>query len=373
MPEPLRVPSRQVVFSAEERRRIVADIDRVLESGWLTLGPEGEQLEQEFASRTGLPHVIATASGTSAIEICLRVMGVAGREVIVPANTFFATAGAVVHAGGTPVFCDVHPATLMPALEDVQAAWTPDTAGVVLVHIGGAICAEIGAIAAWATGRGIWLLEDAAHAAGSSLDGRAPGHFGVAATYSLYPTKVITAGEGGLIATRDASLAAEARVYRDQGKTSFSRNEHVRMGSNWRLSEVHAVIGRSQLRQIDEFISARRAVADAYDRSLGALRRWELPTSLFCNFYKYCAFLPPGVDRQTVKRELREHAGLSLAGEVYDTPLHRQPVFSGRPYSLPGADEACARHVALPMSAAMTPEQAIAVVRAVNALPALRR
>ena len=165
-------------------------------------------------------------------------------------------------------------------------------------------------------------------------------------------------GEGGIIVTNDERIADEARIYRDQGKASFLTNLHTRLGYNWRMSEPHAAIALSQFGRLDEFIAHRQHVADALRRRAERRcrsRRSPSPRRRACNYYKYVAFLPDGVDRAALKQLLREEYGVGLSGEVYDTPLHRQPVFE--PWAdgpLPGAEELCARHVCLPVSAVMT-------------------
>ena len=175
------------------------------------------------------------------------------------------------------------------------------------------------------------LVEDAAHAHGSALDGRSAGTFGRAASFSFYPTKVIAGGEGGMIVTDDDDIAEEARVYRDQGKGSFLANFHTRMGANWRMSEPHAAIVLSQLHRLDEFIERRQVLAARYDAALAIARpraRSRSRESASSNFYKYVAFLPDGIDRTLFKQHLRSEFDIGLSGEVYDTPLHHQPVFS---------------------------------------------
>ena len=185
-----------MVFSASDRQAVLALIDRALASGNLTLGPLNAQFEQAFAARHGDQLAVATSSGTSALEITLRAVGVAGREVVVPANTFFATAAAVVHAGGRPRFADVDPATLSLSPASVAAALTPDVAAVVHVHIGGLISPEMPALQRLCAERGIALIEDAAHAHGSSFDGHPAGSWSRAAAFSFYPDQGRGRGRG---------------------------------------------------------------------------------------------------------------------------------------------------------------------------------
>src|SRR5438067_10104374 len=223
----MRVPPARVTFPPEDRAEILARINDALVSGALTLGPNGRELEDQFAARHDVPHAVAVSSGTSALEIIFRALDVAGREVLVPANTFFATAAAAVHAGARVRFVDCDPLTMSFDLDDVAASIGPETAAIVAVHIGGLVSPAVPALAALCAQRGVSLVEDAAHAHGSALDNHPAGTFGVAAAFSFYPTKVVAGGEGGMIATNDASIADEARTYRDQGKGSFHANFHT--------------------------------------------------------------------------------------------------------------------------------------------------
>ena len=362
------ITASRIVVPEEDRRQILARIDEVLQTGALTLGKNGEAFETAFARIVGTRFAAAVQSGTSALEIVLRSIGVEGREVVVPTNTFFATPAAVVHAGGLPRFAEVDRATMGLTVETVEAAVRPDTVAVIVVHIGGAVSPETPKIAAFCRERDLFLIEDAAHAHASTLDGRMAGTFGRAATFSFYPTKVITAGEAGMIVTDDETIYQQALQFRDQGKEGFLTNFHVRMGYNWRLSELHAVVGLSQLGRLDEFVAARRRIAEAYTRGLAGVPGIEpqiVPNGSRPNFYKYVAWLDPGVDRLALKRALKERFQISLSGEVYETPCHHQPVFkSWAAGAFPVADEVCARHVCLPIYPGLTEVEVDRVVSA---------
>jgi perosamine synthetase len=367
----MKVPAAKIQFLPEDRAWIAARIEEVLGTGQLTLGAYGAEFERRFAQLCGSRHAIAVNSGTAALEIILRALGVEGKDVLVPTNTFFATAAAVVHAGGRPVFVDAEPNSLAMSPEDAERRLTPATAGLIAVHIGGQVAAGIDALAELAQRRGLWLVEDAAHAHGSTRGGRAAGSFGRAAAFSFYPTKVMTSAEGGMIVTDDDRLAEEARIYRDQGKASFTQNAHVRMGYNWRLSEPHAIIGLRHLERLPTMIADRRRIAAFYDRALGTWTDVQplhaLPQSA-SNYYKYIALLRPGLDRKALKLELRERDQVSLSGEVYEEPLHAQPVFSRYARgAFPVAEDCCARHVCLPVYSGMAEEEAAAVVQALEA------
>lgn len=361
----MRVPPAKIHIPEEDRREILTLIDECLATGQLTLGKHGTAFEEAFAQTAGTQHAVAVSSGTSALEIIFRAIGVEGGEVIVPTNTFFATPAAVQHAGGVVRFAECDSATYAIDVDHARRLITKQTRAMVVVHIGGVITPRIGELQAMCADAGISLVEDAAHAHGSALSGKPAGSFGLAAAFSFYPTKVITSGEGGMIATSDPRIDEEARIYRDQGKAGFTSNFHTRLGNNWRLSEPHAIIGRYQLRRLPEFITARQRVAAIYDSRLASIgvTPLKMPIGMSSNYYKYIAMPPEGVDRASLKKRLRAEFDVGLSGEVYEAPCHLQPVFSPLDAgALPVAEELCARHICLPVSAVMTDDDAAYVV-----------
>jgi len=367
-----KVPAAKIQFLPEDRAWIAERIQEILSTGQLTLGKYGAEFEQKFAQFCGTNHAIAVSSGTSSLEIILRALAVEGKDVLVPTNTFFATAAAVIHAGGHPVLVDMDPESSAVRPEDLEEKLTPKTAGLIVVHIGGIVSRRLLELQRWATQKGLWLVEDAAHAHGSSLNGVRAGAFGIAASFSFYPTKVMTSAEGGMIVTNDARIAEEARIYRDQGKASFTQNAHIRMGYNWRMSEPHAIIGLRHLERLPAMINDRQKIASVYDRELRIFRNLTtvaVPSQGICNYYKYLVVLKERQDRKALKTLLREKYGVSLAGEVYEEPLHKQPVFAGYvSESLPVAEDYCARHLCLPVFSGMEEEDAQHVVHALKAV-----
>ena len=366
---PPAVPPTRIDFTPEDQDWIAARIKEVLASGRLTLGAFGEEFERDFAKMTGSKHAIAVNSGTASLEIMLRAMDVAGKDVLVPANTFFATASAVIGAGGRPVLMDTDIATLSTSLDEIKRRLTPATAGIMIVHIAGIVTAEMPAIAAFAKAKGIWLMEDAAHAQGATLDGKHAGTFGLAGSFSFYPTKVMTSAEGGMIVTDEDRMATEARLYRDQGKASFLQNTHIRMGYNWRMSEPHAVIGLRHLQGFAGLLAGRRRIAARYDAAFagGALgiKPIAVPKGCVANYYKYVVMLPEGRDRATLKAWLKDNHNVHCSGEVYEVPLHKNEVLRHLdPGALTNADIACGRQLCLPIFASMTDAQADQVVAA---------
>ncbi len=367
---PTQVPAAKIQFLPEDRAWIAERIQEVLASGQLTLGRYGEEFEEKFARFCGVRHAVAVSSGTSSLEIILRSLEVQGKDVLVSTNTFFATAAAVVHAGGNPVLVDMDPESFGVRPEDVAAGFTPGTAGLVVVHVGGLVSRRMPELIELTQRNGVWLVEDAAHAHGSSYGGVRAGAFGLAGSFSFYPTKVMTSAEGGMIVTNDARIAQEARIYRDQGKASFTQNAHIRMGYNWRMSEPHAIIGVRHLERLPAMIADRQRIAAVYDAGLKGLERLApllVPESGVNNYYKYIAILKGRMGRAAFKALLRERYGVSLAGEVYEKPLHRQPVFekyATRPLAV--SEDLCARHICLPIYSGMMEDEARYVLSAVK-------
>jgi perosamine synthetase len=365
------VPAARTGFDVVDRLEVLDLVDEALASGRLTLGPHGARLEELAAHHLTRP-AAAVSSGSAALEIALRIVGVQDRTVLVPTTTFFATAAGAVRAGARVDVVDMEleglgldPEALRAVLDDHD-----DVAAVVAVHIAGVVSPHLAEVRAECARRGVALVEDAAHAIGASLDGQPAGTFGRLATFSFYPTKVITSGEGGLVAADGADLD-RVRNLRDHGKRSFHENLHTDLGSNWRMSELHAAVGLTHMARLHDVLAERSRLAAWYDEHLAdvpRLVRHAVPAGVVSNHYKYVADLADDVDRADLKRRLRER-GVAMSGEVYDVPLHRQPYFadafggSGARRTYPRAEWFAAHHVCLPLFPGMTAEQQERVVR----------
>jgi dTDP-3-amino-3,4,6-trideoxy-alpha-D-glucose transaminase len=337
----------------------------VLESGRYVLGPEVEAFEREFAAFVGTRHCVGVGSGTEALTIALRALGIGrGDEVVVPAVTFFATAEAVLNAGAEPVFCDIDPRTFTMTAATAAAAIGERTAALLPVHLFGNP-APMGELRELATRRGLRLLEDAAQAAGATLDGRRAGSLGDAAAFSFFPSKNLGGfGDGGAILCAEDELAAHARRLRAHG--SADRLLHTEVGYNSRLDELQAAGLRVLLPELERWTAARRRVAAAY-AELGLGELVELPRE--SDGGESCYHL------HVVLSEERERlaAGLSAAGignrAYYATPLHRQPALAGYApdEALPGAERLAATSLALPIGPALAEEQVALVLDAARA------
>jgi perosamine synthetase len=363
------IPPAKPYFPSEDIEEISEHVKKILASGMLTLHTYTKEFEKEYAKLCNVKHAIAVNSGTAALEIALRCMRLKpDEEVLVPTNTFTATLAAVIFAGAKPVLTDINPETLCIGVEDVQEKLTSRTRGVIVVHIGGLVCPEIDAIRELCKDHGLFLVEDAAHAHGSRINGEPAGSLGDIGCFSFYPTKVMTTGEGGMITTNNEEVAEKARILRDQGKEIFTSNVIVELGYNWRMNEVSAAIGLVQLKRLKEVIERRTTIARIYDqgfKKLNGVKPLHVPQNILNNYYKYVVILEGGIDRDKVKQRLREK-GVGCGGEVYWPPLHLQPVckrlLDTKEGDYPNAEDICRRMLCPPMHSWMSPEDAEYVV-----------
>ncbi len=261
-------------------------VAEVLRSGWLTQGPWVKRFERAFAERHGVAHALATTSCTTALHLALEALGVGpGDEVIVPAFTWIATANVVVHCGATPVFADVLPDTYNIDAADVARKLTPRTRAVIPVHLFG-LCADMDKLAA-VLPDGVRVVEDAACAAGASWKDKPAGALGDMACFSFHPRKSITCGEGGMLTVQDAKLAARAEMLRNHGAKISEEARHggakpydlpdfEEAGYNYRMTDLQAAVGATQLPKLDGFIDERTALADIYDDLLSKVQ-WLTP------------------------------------------------------------------------------------------------
>lgn len=349
-------------------------IDEVLASQQFVLGPRLEALEGEMARYCERRFAIGVASGTDALTIGLRAAGVgAGDEVILPAFTFLATAGAVIAAGARPVFADSEPKTLNIDPGSVRSVITPRTRAIIAVHLyGGA--ADIEPLVELASQRGLVLIEDNAQSLGAALNGKKLGSFGAVAATSFYPSKNLGAyGDAGMIFTDSQEIAEHAVRLRNHGQTG--RYVSAEPGWNSRLDEIQAAVLRVKARHLDGWIAARRAHAARYgERLAGAngLRPLSARTNSFHSYYLYTIQITsegpnPAARRDRVARHLATQ-GIDTS-VFYPLPLHLQPAyasFGGKPGQLPVAERAAHEVLSLPLYPEMTNEQIDRVADAVR-------
>lgn len=347
------------------RAELLAAFERVLDSGRFSSGEEVARFEAALAGYVGAAHAVGVASGTASLHLALRAAGVGpGDEVIVPANTFFATVEAVFAVGATPVFADAELETALVSPASVEAGIGARTTAIIAVHLYGQP-ANMDELRRIADARGLFLLEDAAQALGARWSGRRVGTLADAAAFSFYPTKNLGAlGEAGAVTTEDSSLARQVSLLRNHGESP--KNVHVEVGFNERLDELQAALLTVKLQHLDEAVSDRRRLAALYrDLLAGIVGVRQLATAPGAEPAPH--LLVVAVEgRDDVLRAL--HAAGVPAGVHYPTPVHLQPACRhlGVPAGgLPNA-EALARSVlSLPLYPGMSEER---VERTVTAL-----
>jgi dTDP-4-amino-4,6-dideoxygalactose transaminase len=328
---------------------------KVLEHGRFVGGPEVEQFEAIFAGYCETTSCVGVANGTDALELILSGLGIGpGDEVIVPANTFVATAEAVCAVGARPRFVDVRPDTLLVDPDAVAAATGPTTAAIIAVHLFGQM-ADVDALVPVARRYGLALIEDAAQAHGARLRGRRAGSVGDAAAFSFYPGKNLGAlGDGGAVVTGDPHLAARIRRCADHGRASTDRYRHDQRGRNSRLDTLQAAILSIKLADLDNENLARRRAIDRYRRQLPPSCR-PITTHPAAESVHHLAVIRVD-DRAAVTAELDRHR--IGWGVHYPIPCHRQPAYQEFAESLPVAEQAAEHILSLPMSPTLTDAQA---------------
>lgn len=373
----MEIPIIRIPFSAHEKESLKNSLVDILDSGMLSMGQYVREFEKSFKDFVGCKYALAVSSGTAALEIILRSIGVEGNTVAIPSNTYMASALAAIHAGARPVFVDCERENLQISPEDLRRKLRHDTAAVMLVHIGGIVSPKYYEIKRICEERNIPLIEDAAHAHGSTIDDKMAGTLGLAAGFSFYATKVLTSGEGGMIVTEDENIYKTGEVFREHGKKAIAYNIHVELGHTWTLSEFQAMVGVLQIKKADEILQARRSIAKTYDEFLqntDGLSPVYIPDNIKSSYYKYIVFLQEDIDRDKLKIHLKEKYNVSLAGEVYAFPCHRQPVFEIYPEKIvkplldtfANTEYVVQHHICLPLYPGMTDQEIDYVVNSLK-------
>ncbi len=369
-----KVPLADMSFGPEE----AAAIQRVLDSGWLTMGAVTREFEQEFSAYTGARHAIAVTNATAGLHLACLAAGLGpGDEVILHSLTFVATANAVRYAGAAPVFADIKGEDdLTISVDAIEKAITPRTKAIMVMHYAGYAC-EMPAILALAEKHGLAVIEDAAHAAGSELDGRHLGTWGRVGVFSFFSNKNLTTGEGGMVVTNDDRVAEQVRLLRSHGMTTLTWDRHqghawsydvIGLGYNYRIDEIRSALGRVQLAKLNRNNARRKELTDLYQSLLT-----ELAPQVAIPFMDHPGksayhimpvLLPKGVDRT------RFMDGMKSRG--IQTSIHYPPIHQFRAYAeyrdaeLPITEEVSAREVTLPLYPAMTDEMVQYVVQSIG-------
>lgn len=360
------------LFTDEDLRIITQRIKETLISGWLTSGPLVKTLEDQFAKFVGTKEAVALNSCTAGLHASLLALGVkSGDEVIVPSDTFVATANAAAYVGARPVFADSDPRTFNISPEEIRRKISPKTKAIIAVHLAGNPC-RMNEILEITKANNVPLIEDCAHAHGAMYKGSRCGTFGVAGVFSFYPTKIVTAAEGGMITTDDAALAQKARVVRNHGRAAFGPAEIVELGYNYRLSEIHAAVGLAQFKHINTFISLRNKLAKIYDQELTKIK-WIKPQLVdkgnLCSYYTFAVKLTEEapMNRNALMQYLKDRG---IETSIMYHPVHLQPyyvnLYGHKKGELPVAEDLGNNGLVLPLHNRMNAEDVRIVVTALQ-------
>lgn len=338
-------------------------MDRVMRSGMLAQGPEVAAFEQEFSEHFNLGRAcVAVNSGTSGLHLGLLSAGVkAGDEVIVPSFTFAATANSVALTGAIPVFADIDPDSFCLDPGSVEAAISDKTVGVMPVHLYGHP-ANMTALQALAATHDLAIFEDAAQAHGASLDGTPVGAFGAFGMFSLYPTKNMTSGEGGMVSVANDELERLMRLYRNQGMQRQYENEVV--GFNNRMTDIHAAIGRVQLTKVNAWTKERQHNADFLSEQLVGVTPPPVATGAVHVYHQYTVRVTE--DRDGFAKALKGEFNIGT-GMFYPVPNHRLAPFQSAA-DLPVTEKAARECLSLPVHPSLTEQDLDRIVSAVNTL-----
>jgi dTDP-4-amino-4,6-dideoxygalactose transaminase len=360
----------------------IAEVVDSLRSGWVTTGPKVKRFEQAFAGYVGSDHAIAVGSCTAALHLSLAALGIGpGDEVILPTMTFCSTANVVVHLGATPVLVDIDDSMLMDT-DAAERAITTKTKAIVPVHYGGQAC-DLDAAADLARRYGLFLVEDAAHAAGCEYRGRRVGTHGDAVAFSFYATKNMTTGEGGMITTNDGELAARMRRLSLHGMSRDAWNRYSETGTWYyevleagfkaNMTDIQASLGIHQLKKLNGFISRRREIAQQYGEAFADLPELILPRELPNRNHVYHLYplqLNPrriGIDRSAFVTALHD-AGIGAS--VHFIPVHLHPfyqtTFRYHEGSCPKAEKIYEHLLSLPLYPRMVDRDVQDVIEAVR-------
>lgn len=360
------IPAARPIIGDDERKAV----DRVLRSGMIAQGPEVAAFEREFAEHFVEGRAtVAVNSGTSGQHLGLLAAGVGpGDEVIVPSFTFAATGNSVALSGATPVFVDIEPDYFTLDPEAVRAAITPRTKGIMPVHLYGHpfLVDEIEAIA---REHGLAIYEDAAQAHGASWQGRPVGTLGDFAMFSLYPTKNMTSGEGGMVACATEEVARGVRLLRNQGMETQYENEVI--GFNARMTDIHAAIGRVQLTKVDGWTNARQANAAVLNAGLAEIDGVRIPAVAegAVHVYHQYTIRVEATERDRIREALKEEHGIG-SGVYYPIPNHRLPSLArfAPGLDLPETERAASEVLSLPVHPSLSPEDLERIVTGIAAV-----
>ena len=354
------IPVNEPLLDGNEKKYLI----ECIETGWISSeGPFVSRFEERFSRHVGRKHGIAVANGSGALDIAVKAIGIgSGEEVIMPTFAIISPAASVVRAGGVPVLVDSDPVTWNMDVTQIEDTITPRTKAILVVHIYG-LPVDMDPVLEIAAKHGLAVIEDAAEMHGQTYRSRPCGSFGDISTFSFYPNKHVTTGEGGMIVTDDDQLADRCRSLRNLCFGRERRFMHEDLGWNYRMSNLQAAVGLAQLERLDEFVQRKRAMGLRYTEALSNVKGFQLPlprTDYAENVYWVYGIVFERdvlVDAVTTMRRLQE---FGIGTRPFFWPMHEQPIFHKmglfRNVSCPIAERIACRGFYLPSGLALRDE-----------------
>lgn len=350
----------------KQENNILKKIKHILTSGNLAQGPNVKKLETKISKIFNSKYAIAVNSGGTALEICLEAFSIKGKEVLVPTQTFIASANAVVRAGGIPVFCDIDPKTGCIDIDDAKKRINKKTAGIIFVYMFGIVPESVIKLKKICKNKNIFLLEDAAHGHGGSVGKYTVGTIGDAACFSFYATKILTCGEGGIITTNNLNLKKKCTSIMNHGRSPYNPL-FIYSGNNFRLTEIQAVILLSQLRYLKKILLHRNKIAKIYQKYLiNSLfyTHLVLDKGSKNTFWRYPLYLSKKISRSSLQTLCAKKHNFRVTW-MYDPLCHQQPVFK-KNIKLPKAEKLIKRLINLPTHFSVKSSDAIRICKSLN-------
>ncbi len=366
-----KVPFFRQKFTDENISNILTDVEGILKSGQLIFNKNVKKFEDAFAKEIGVKFAVSVNSCTTALMICLEYFNRRKLKVLLPSATFITTANSVLFTGAEPVFVDIQEGTLLLDFDDIKKKAGNDVSGLILVHLLGFMNKDMEKIRDFCSNNDLFLIEDAAHAIGTSLNGVKAGALGDAGCFSFYATKhVSTGGAGGMITTNDEDLCEFARKKRIFGKDSATGVIEY-FGNDWFLDEIRASIGYSHLSFLKENLSLREKSAKKYDaafRDFKNLKIFESTEGSTASLYQYAVLLSEGIDRSLLMKRLSQEHGIDTK-PIYD-PCHLETIYQSLPayknVSLPVTEDILNRSLAIPFFPGISGEEIETVLDAMR-------
>lgn len=368
----MKVQLRKPFFPPDSIPKIQNKIREVLRTGRLTLGKHVESLEFKFAKYQKMKYAVAVSSATAGLHISLLSLNIGrGDEVIVPAKTFISTANAAIYCNATPIFCDVDKSTYQIDPVKLERLITKKTKAIIPVHLGGNFC-PIKEILEIAQRHNISVIEDAAHAHGSTLNGKKSGSFGLLGVFSFYPDKVMASGDGGIIVTNSYTLYEKLMLLRNVGRKKLGEHEFSVIGYNYRMNEIQAILALEQLRLLPQMLNRRREIADIYNSELGGLEYLQIPQippRVKSSYYAYVMRLTKGnLDRFRKMLSLRGIETSPLFTSVYKIRAYEK-LFGKRIGLCPVSERLDKETFTIPLHPAMTNNEVNYVIKEIKKFP----